>query len=222
MMALGGMNLLPLLSGALFAPDYRTLLVADLHLEKGSNFAERGALLPPYDTRATLEALEQAIAQTSPRMLIALGDSFHDGRAGNRLQPDDLARIRALSTRCDVVWITGNHDAELPHGIGGKVVEAMALGPLTLRHIPTAPADDHEISGHLHPVASVRLKGRRIRARAFLASESRLIMPAFGAFTGGLHAFHEAFAPIFPNQNYTAFMMGTRAIHAFPRHALSD
>lgn len=221
MITLDGMALLPDLSGALYAPDYEALLVADLHFEKGSSFAARGIHLPPLDTRATLDALEAVITTRKPRTLIALGDSFHDTRAGERIEPADMARIRALSSRCDVIWLTGNHDGELPDGVGGQIAAELALGPVTLRHIPSAPDGTMEIAGHLHPVAAIIRHGRRVRARCFIADESRLVMPAFGAFTGGLHVLSPAFAAIFPKADYTAWMIGTRVVHAFPASALS-
>ena len=221
MITLNGMALVPDLSGALYVPDYEALLVADLHFEKGSSFAVRGIYLPPLDTRATLDALEAVITARKPRKLIALGDSFHDTRAGERLAPGDMARIRALSNLCDIIWLTGNHDGELPEGVGGNTAAELALGPVTLRHIPSAPNGTMEIAGHLHPVASITRHGRRVRARCFIADESHLVMPAFGAFTGGLHVLSPAFSVIFPSSNFTAWMIGTRAVHAFPASALS-
>jgi uncharacterized protein len=221
MIRLGGMELDPDLSGVLRVPDYDALLVADLHFEKGTSFATRGIHLPPHDTRATLDALEAVLAAHKPKKLIALGDSFHDTRAGERLDPADMARIRKLSDRCEVIWITGNHDDELPEGVGGKTTSELALGPLTLRHIPSPPDGTLEIAGHLHPVASITRHGRRVRARCFIGDEYRLVMPAFGAFTGGLHVLSPAFAQIFPRSDFTAWMIGTRAVHAFPAAALS-
>lgn len=221
MITLDGMALIPDLSGALYAPDYEALLVADLHFEKGSSFAARGIHLPPLDTRATLGALEAVITRHKPQKLIALGDSFHDTRAGERIDPTDMARIRALSNLCDVIWLTGNHDGELPQGVGGSTAAELALGPVILRHIPSAPDGTAEIAGHLHPVAAITRHGRRVRARCFIGDESRLVMPAFGAFTGGLHVLSPAFATIFPKPHFTAWLIGTRAVHAFPASALS-
>ena len=221
MIKLAGMALIPDLSGALYVPDYEALLVADLHFEKGSSFAARGIHLPPLDTRATLDALEAVIAARKPRKLIALGDSFHDTRAGARLDPADMARIRTLCDLCDMIWLTGNHDRELPTGVGGNIAAQLSLGPITLRHIPTAPDGTMEIAGHLHPVASITRHGRRVRTRCFVGDETRLVMPAFGAFTGGLHVLDPAFAAIFPKAHFTAWMIGPRAVHAFPASALS-
>lgn len=221
MIRLDGMELHPDLSGALHVPDYDALLVADLHFEKGSSFAARGIHLPPLDTRATLDALEAVIARHKPQKLLALGDSFHDTRAGDRLDPADMARIRNLSNLCDVIWLTGNHDSELPDGLHGTTAAELALGPVTLRHIPSSPDGTIEIAGHLHPVAAITRHGRRVRTRCFIADETRLVMPAFGAFTGGLHVLSPAFAAIFPRSDFTAWMIGSRAVHAFPAKALS-
>lgn len=221
MISLGGLDLIADLSGALFVPDYRALLVADLHLEKGSSYAARGQALPPYDTRATLGLLEDVIARLKPDRLIALGDSFHDTRAQSRMAADDLARLNRLAEICEPIWITGNHDESLPQALRGSVAASLMLGPLRLIHIPSAPEDeDCEIAGHLHPVAVVTRKGRRIRARCFAASRTRLVMPAFGSFAGGLNVLSPAFSGIFP-QGFTAYMIGTRGLHAFPPAALS-
>lgn len=216
-----GLDLVPDLSGALFVPELRTLLVADLHFEKASGHATRGMFLPPHDTRATLLKLEKVLAAHKPLRLVALGDSFHDNHAGERIDESDFARMRQLSEACDVTWITGNHDARLPQGLGGAIAESVAMGPVTLRHVPSAHDDKPEIAGHLHPVAIVTRKGRRIRARAFLASQTRLVLPAFGSLTGGLNALDAAFADIFPD-GFTAHMIGKRGVHTFPAHALSD
>lgn len=221
MINLDGLELHPDLSGALHVPDYNALLVADLHFEKGSSYAARGIHLPPLDTRATLSALEAVITRHQPQTLIALGDSFHDTRAGDRLDPADMARIRNLSNLCDVIWLTGNHDSDLPEGLNGTIAAEMALGPVTLRHIPSPPDGTMEIAGHLHPVAAINRHGRRVRTRCFIGDETRLVLPAFGAFTGGLHVLSPAFARIFPKAAFTAWMIGTRAIHAFPACALS-
>src|SRR5687767_11410970 len=119
-LCLEDLDLEPDLSGALYVPDYRSLLVADLHFEKGSSFLRRGLYIPPFDTRSTLAVLEAAIDRLKPERLIALGDSFHDGSAGDRIDAVDLARIRSLSDSLDVIWINGNHDQKLPDGLGGR------------------------------------------------------------------------------------------------------
>jgi DNA ligase-associated metallophosphoesterase len=214
---LGGLDLIPDLSGALYVPDFSALIVADLHFEKGSSLARRGVHLPPYDTRETLAQLEAAIAHVAPKRLILLGDSFHDRRARERIAPDDVARLMALTARIDILWIAGNHDPLPPRDLGGIVVEEIALGPLSLRHQPGRLADaEYEIAGHLHPAAALSQRGRQLRCRCFAGDGRRLVLPAFGAFTGGLDVCDEAFAPVFPTGEFFVWMIGGRAIHRFP------
>lgn len=214
------MELQPDLSGALYVADYRTLLVADLHFEKGSSFAKRGLHIPPYDTRSTLSALEAAIERLSPLRLVALGDSFHDRSAGDRIAPDDLRRIRAMCDSLEVYWLTGNHDPELPEGLGGRVAGEISLGSLTLRHVPKhSLGSEVEIAGHLHPVASVSRRGRRVTSRSFVAGTNRLIMPAFGAYTGGLNVLAPEIASLFDG-GFTVWMIGRSAIYSVSSSAL--
>jgi DNA ligase-associated metallophosphoesterase len=214
-LALGGIELLPDLTGALYVPDYRALLVADLHFEKGSSFLSRGLHIPPYDTRSTLTLLEAAVSRFNPCCLIALGDSFHDCNAAERIDAEDLRRIRNLSSRLDVCWLTGNHDPELPPGLGGRIAAQICLGPLTLRHLPKSRLDSEiEIAGHLHPVASISRRGRRLTSRSFVADARRLIMPAFGAYTGGLNVSAPEIASLFP-ESFTAWMIGRNRIYGF-------
>jgi DNA ligase-associated metallophosphoesterase len=194
--SLRGRDLVADRSGVLFSEPDATLVVADLHLEKASSLARRGQLLPPYDTQATLERLADAIRRYAPKRVIALGDSLHDQGAARRIGPDDIARLRALQAGRDWVWVTGNHD---PKGaaLGGEDVDTVMLGPLTLRHIPEPEAAPGEVGGHLHPVARLRLRGVNIRRACFVISEDRIIMPAFGALTGGLNVLDDAFRPLF-------------------------
>ncbi len=134
--SLNGLDFIPDLSGALFAPAFKALLIADLHLEKASNMARRGVHLPPYDTRASLAQLEAVIAQIRPEQLIFLGDSFHDDGARERIDVEDLARLRRISESAATVWITGNHDPHPPTDIGGRIADHVVLGGVTLRHEP--------------------------------------------------------------------------------------
>ncbi len=218
---LNGLDLVADLSGALFVPALETLIVADLHLEKGSAYAARGVHLPPYDTRATLGLLREVMARYRPRTLVSLGDSFHDGRARERLHDTDIASIRALSELCDMVWITGNHDREPPEDLGGQVAGELRLGDIVLRHEPsTGLALETEISGHLHPVAAVVRRGRRVRRRCFASDGARLVLPAFGAYTGGLDVRSESFAEVFPSGRFTVWMLGRDAVYALPSRAL--
>ncbi|MBI3701729.1 MAG: ligase-associated DNA damage response endonuclease PdeM [Afipia sp.] len=200
------------LSGALYWDDARLLVVSDLHLEKGSSFAERGVLLPPYDTPATLMRLGEVIARHNPRMVIALGDSFHDREAHARLSQQDSDVITALQAGRDCVWISGNHDPELPRDIGGVFAEELAIGSVVFRHEPTGALG--EIAGHLHPKARVSGRGRSIERRCFASDGERAVMPAFGAYTGGLSIRDAAFDAIFRALDFTAHVLGDRSVHA--------
>lgn len=212
---LGGVDFIPDLSGALFVPDFQALLVADLHLEKGTSLARRGIHLPPYDTRQSLNDLRAVVDVLRPRRLIFLGDSFHDGYARERIGAEDLALLRGIASSAETVWITGNHDPAPPRDIGGTVVEEMALGPVTLRHKPQAlAAGEYEVSGHLHPAAAIHSRGRRIRCRCFIADQRRLVMPAFGSYTGALNVTSEAFRGLFGD--FHVWMIGSGAVHRFP------
>lgn len=207
-------------AGALFLPEDRVLVVADLHFEKGSAHAARGLLLPPYDTRATLDRLARVIAARAAATVICLGDSFHDRGAGERLGADDLEAITALMAGRNWIWISGNHDPETPPQIGGDRAREIALGPLCLRHQPTAGPMRGEIAGHLHPKAAVVRRGRRITRPCFASDGERMILPAFGAFTGGLNVRHRAFAKIFPGP-FHAHMLGRDHVRAVPSARLS-
>lgn len=218
-MQLAETDLLPCLSGALYVPSHDALLIADLHLEKGSSRAHKGVLLPPYDTRAGLLALEAAIMRWQPKQVILLGDSFHDLAGPQRMGADDRALLEKVAGRADFIWLSGNHDPALPADLPGKQAAEMKLGGMTLRHEPVAGAHD-EIAGHLHPVAAIRQRGRRLRTRCFVVSASRIILPAFGAYTGGLDIRHEAFRPLLPGNAFRAIMVGRDALHALPGRAV--
>jgi len=183
---LNGVELLADPTGVLVWPARSTLIVADLHLEKGSGFARRGVMLPPFDTGATLETLARAIDAHRPERVICLGDSFHDRLAADRVSDADGSRIRALTGRADWLWVVGNHDPEPPADWGGRAIDEVTDGPLTFRHEARGGAAPGEVSGHYHPRARVRLKGRSVSGRCFATDGRRLILPAFGAFTGGL------------------------------------
>jgi hypothetical protein len=210
------MDFIPDMSGALYVPEFRALIVADLHLEKGTSLARRGVHLPPYDTRQSLLQLRAALAGAKPERLIFLGDSFHDGEARQRIDAEDLAALRAITEGVETFWITGNHDPAPPTDVGGIVVEEMALGPVTLRHEPrTLRTGEAEIAGHLHPAAAVHARGHRIRCRCFIADERRMILPAFGSYTGALSVRSPAFEGLFGD--YQVWMIGGKAIHRFPK-----
>jgi DNA ligase-associated metallophosphoesterase len=211
--AIAGQHIIADPSGALYWPEHGLLVVADLHLEKGSSYAARGQLLPPYDTAATLARLARLVAHYAPRMVIALGDSFHDGGGPARLQAGDRESLAALQRGRDWIWITGNHDPEPADNIGGVFHETATVGMLTFRHLPTGTAN--EICGHLHPVARVSHRGRAVSRRCFAADATRMVMPAFGAFTGGLNVRDAAFADLFGTLAFTAHMLGEDRLYAF-------
>jgi DNA ligase-associated metallophosphoesterase len=209
--------------GALYWPEESLLAVADLHLEKGSSFAKRGVFLPPYDTAATLARLAQLIVRYAPRRVVALGDNFHDGGGADRLHAGDRENLRAMQRGRDWIWITGNHDPDPADGIGGQFAATLALGPLLFRHEPTAKAPDGEIAGHLHPVARVTQRGRTVSRRCFASNGKRAVMPAFGAYAGGLNVRHEAFTEVFGTLAFTAHMLGEERLYAFAaKRCLAD
>lgn len=173
--------------GALFWPAMGCLLVADLHLEKGSAFARRGWLLPPHDSLDTLDRLEQAVTASGARRLVALGDSFHDADGPARLLPQARARLEGLLARLDWLWVTGNHDGDSGAAVGGAAVAEIELGGIWLRHEADRSAPGPEISGHYHPKVEIRLRtGRRLSRRCLALAGDRLVLPAYGAYAGGL------------------------------------
>ncbi len=207
----GGVCLIADLFGALFWEEQSLLVVSDLHLEKGSSFAARGVLLPPYDTAATLGRLAAVILRHNPRTVVALGDSFHDREAHDRLAPADREAIAALQAQRDWIWILGNHDPALPDRLGGVVASEVAVGPIVFRHEPTGAAG--EIAGHLHPKARVATRGRWMERRCFACDGERAVMPAFGAYTGGLSIRDAAFAKIFRKSGFMAHVLGDNRLH---------
>lgn len=185
--------------GGLWWEAASVLVVSDLHLEKASSYASRGQMLPPYDTRATLGRIAALVAALKPTTVISLGDSFHDRRARPRMAQDDVALVREMTATCDWVWIEGNHDPKPPEDLGGRVTHELRLGPLVFRHEPTSGKARGEIAGHLHPCARVLGRGRSVRARCFASDGERLVMPAYGALTGGLNLLDAAFDALFPD-----------------------
>ncbi|MET0181260.1 MAG: ligase-associated DNA damage response endonuclease PdeM, partial [Caulobacterales bacterium] len=182
---LAGVHVTALPCGGLWLAESRTLIVSDLHLEKASSFARRGQMLPPYDTRATLSRLEAAMKTQGAARVVSLGDSFHDVGGPDRMDDADRERLKSLVTAVEWVWIEGNHDPEIPDALGGVVTDEIVIDALTLRHAPKRNAAPGEIAGHLHPCAKVFGRGRSVRARCFATDGARLVMPAYGAFTGG-------------------------------------
>lgn len=211
---INGESLLLDTSGAAFWPAERILVFADLHLEKGSAYARTRQFLPPYDTMATLLRLAAGVARYNPARIIALGDSFHDSQAAERLSAD--ARALLSSFGCEFIWIAGNHDPEPPAWAGGVVTAEWRCGGLVFRHEPRGDAEPGEIAGHLHPCAHVAKWGRRVRRRCFAADSARMILPSFGAYTGGLDVGEEAITRLF-GARFHAYMLGTERVYAIPR-----
>jgi uncharacterized protein len=179
---------------ALFWPAHRALIVADLHLEKASWFAMRGQMLPPHDSMATLEALAAILAQTGAEEVWCLGDNFHDDNGCARLPAAARLLLAKLTAATRWHWITGNHDENLPDGVGGAIVEEAELNGLILRHRAEPLEVRPELSGHFHPKHRAGLRGRSVSRPCFVRSDTKLILPAFGALTGGLAADHPEIA----------------------------
>ncbi len=177
-------------AGTLYWPAERAILVADLHLEKASWFARLGQMLPPYDSLATLQALAEEIERTNAERLYCLGDSFHDRFGCERLPADARELLLRLTSQVDWVWIAGNHDLGIADHCGGRIEEECDVGGIVLRHEAVVGEVRPEISGHFHPKMRLNLKGRNVSRRCFVASATKLILPAYGALTGGLDAGH--------------------------------
>ena len=185
-----GHELMALPQGALFWPDRRALLVADLHLEKASWFARLGQMLPPYDSQATLADLTAIRAATGAEEIWCLGDSFHDRHGCDRLQERARQMLTELTASTRWTWITGNHDPGFADHCGGSIVEEAEVDGLLLRHEADPAETRPELSGHFHPKLRIHHRGRQVSRRCFVATDRKLILPAFGALTGGLDAWH--------------------------------
>jgi DNA ligase-associated metallophosphoesterase len=209
---LAGDSFLPVAAGALYWESEDTLLVADLHLEKGAAFAARGMMLPPYDTRSTLQRLAACLDHFSPRRVVALGDSFHRSELAGQLSANDREELAALQQGRDWYWILGNHDPDLPESIGGFVCRSLMIGGITLCHQPSLSRAP-EIAGHLHPVARIARRGEGIRRKCFATDGHRLVMPAFGAYAGGLNVLDEAFSPLFHWHLMEAWLTGRTSVY---------
>lgn len=201
-------------AGALHWPAASMLVVSDLHLEKGSSFARKGMLLPPWDTQATLERLTLLLRRYRPRMVVALGDSFHDRHGAQRLPPAEHARLNAMTEAHRFVWVQGNHDPLPPDGVGGEWVETLETWPLVFRHCALPGAAAGEISGHYHPKATVPARGGSLTRACFIADARRIILPAFGAYTGGLDVRDPAVMRLFP-RGARIFLLGKERLFSF-------
>ncbi|MEN5146943.1 ligase-associated DNA damage response endonuclease PdeM [Brevundimonas diminuta] len=208
-------------SGALWLAQAQMLVVADLHLEKGSSYAARGQLLPPYDTLETLDRLEREVAALSPRSVVFLGDTLHDAQAQSRLAATDKARLHALSERLRLIWIRGNHDPDGAGTLGGETMEVMEAAGLVLRHDPSPAPVSGEVAGHLHPCLRLHGAAGSLRRRCFASDGQRLILPAFGAYAGGLNLLDSAFTSLFATPP-TGYALGRRVTAVKPQRLRPD
>jgi DNA ligase-associated metallophosphoesterase len=199
--------------GGLYFPELGLLAVSDLHLEKGASYARRGSFVPPYDTAATLVRLEAVIARYRPKMVISLGDSFHDSKGAAHMPDLFRDQLTVLMAGRDWFWVAGNHDPEAPADLPGETVREIAIGGLVFRHEPSAVPVAGEIAGHLHPCARIVQRGRSVRRRCFASDGSRLIMPAFGAYTGSLNVLDRAYAGLFRPEAFVAYLLGAQRIY---------
>lgn len=218
---LAGERLMLCPSGVAIWPATRTLIVADLHFEKGSAFAARGLPVPPYDTRETLARLTLSIRRHAPRRVIVLGDALHDDRAVSRMAPSDHAALKRLLVPLEVLWIAGNHDPAPQPELPGICVQDWREGRLHFRHIGGAAIARHEaeLSGHYHPKATLPTRVGGITRPCFLASGQRLVLPAYGAFTGGLDVRAPALAGLARGMP-RVFLLGRERLHSAPFDAL--
>ena len=198
--------------GALFWRDQECLIVSDLHLEKSKAMAGSGSLVPPYDTKITLQRLNECLLKWNPKQVISLGDSFHRDDSAQNLATSDREIIQQMSRKYHWTWISGNHDPVAPAGLGGRATDELAIGEINFRHEQQADAMG-EISGHLHPSARIRQRGKILRRKCFASDGTRLIMPAFGAYTGGLDIGNRAFEGLFDNTNLQVWMLGRDRVY---------
>lgn len=208
-----GQRLMLAPEGGVYWPAQGVLAVADLHLEKGSAAAARGQLVPPFDTRATLDVLAGLLRRYRPRLVVALGDSFHDSKGGSRLLASDSVRLGAMTRSTRFVWVLGNHDPDRQAAMEGEVVESFALEGLVFRHQAETGAVG-EISGHFHPKASVPVRGTTVTRPCFVADGRRLLLPALGAYTGGLDVGDPAIAGLFPRGG-RIWLLGRERLFSF-------
>ena len=202
-------------SGALFWPAQGLLAVADLHLEKASFLAKAGHPLPLYDTRDSLVTLARVVETYRPRVLVMLGDSFHDPAALSRMSGEDRAALSRVVEGLDTCfWIEGNHEGKDFRPPCGVAVAEHRVGALVFRHQPDPGDAGAQLVGHFHPKAVVRRHGHRIRGRCFLVSADRAVLPAFGSFTGGLDHDDPAFAGVFPRDEPRVFLCYRNSIYA--------
>ncbi len=199
--------------GGLAWPDTGVLAAADLHLEKGTAAATRGQLVPPWDTQATLDRLALLVRRWQPRTLVLLGNSFHDARGPVRLLPAERARVTQLAAGRHLIWVLGNHDPLPPENLPGEAVEAWTQGALVFRH-EARPGATGEVCGHHHPKAAVATRAGRVSRPCFVTDSRRIMLPALGAYAGGLDVRNPAIAALFPRGG-RAFLLGEDRLFSF-------
>jgi hypothetical protein len=199
--------------GAAWWPAHGTLIFSDIHFEKGSSYARFGQHLPPYDTRTALNRMVALAARYTPTRIIALGDSFHDKDGADRLGEREREILFALGRSAEWIWIEGNHDPAPPAWLGGTITSEIRIGGLLFRHEPSATHSPGEVAGHLHPCATVTRHGRSLRRRCFVSDGHRLVLPAFGAYAGGLDIREAAVRSLFP-ERFLAYLLGARRVYA--------
>ena len=200
--------------GVLFWPAEQMMIVSDLHLEKGSSFAARGrGFVPPYDSRVSLTLLSECARDWEPKRILSLGDSFHDADGAGRLDDRALLLLKELMFSREWVWISGNHDPSPPKDLGGMFASQLMLGQLNFVHEPRETFTIGEIAGHLHPCAKIRRRGKSVRRRCLVGDGYRLILPAFGAFTGGLNIRDQAYDGLFSQSDLRAWLLGSDRVY---------
>jgi len=221
-MVIGGVAFVGHMSGALYNSAESTLIVADLHFGKGAAYARRGTFLPPYDTRETLARLAAVMDVYDPERIVCLGDSFHDPAAQTTLDDVDRQALTILQEGREWIWVTGNHDRTISPEFGGSTCAGIVVAGVALRHEPTAGAAVREIAGHLHPAARVWLDGSVFRKPCFVANRQRLVVPAFGAYTGGLNVLDEVFRPLLGEQGMNVWMLGEEGLYPIAPRLLRE
>ncbi|AQT46603.1 ligase-associated DNA damage response endonuclease PdeM [Bartonella choladocola] len=205
-------------SGAAYWHAEKLLVVADLHLEKSSCFARHGQLLPPYDSERTLKRLKTVVEKYQPQTIIALGDSFHDNQASLQLSEKNRQLLEDIITHHEMIWIAGNHDDEKTE-FTGQWTHEIRIGSLLFRHEPLAGTQKGEIAGHLHPALRISRRGMSVRRFCFASDGNRMILPAFGAYAGGLDLSHKAFYNIFDKSALIACLLGKNTIYPIQKRS---
>ncbi len=210
-------------SGALYWPGYKTLIVADLCLEKGSAKAAKGRVLPPYDTRSTLRRLAAVMDRYDPDRVVVLGDSFHDQAAAEAMPRADRNKLSILLQGREWYWITRTLGSDLPDWLGGIVCPVLTLEGIKFRYEPSSSPQSHEIAGQLHPASRLIRHGKTVRRKCFISNGARLIVPAFGVYEGGLNVLDKTFAELFQDGDFNVWMLGRNQVYPVPkRKLLSD